>query len=134
MISVEEIRARLSPLTNGVALRLIVLFGSAASGKVHCQSDIDLGFLYDGKVDVLSLTNEILRLLNTDQVDVVDLRRTSPLLKFSIARNGIPLYERRPGLFSEFCSLAFRRYVDTKKLRDARAQEIKQFLESRGLA
>jgi uncharacterized protein len=134
MISVEEIRARLFPLTDDKDLRLIVLFGSAASGKAHCQSDIDLAFLYDGKMDILSLTNKILRLLNTDQVDVVDLRGTSPLLKFSIARKGIPIYERSPGLFSEFCSLAFRRYVDTKKLRDARAQGIRRFLESRGLA
>jgi hypothetical protein len=65
-------------------------------------------------------------------VDVVDLRSANPLLRFSVAQKGRPLYERSPGMFNEFCSLAFRMYVDSKKLRDGQAKVIKDFLESRG--
>jgi len=121
MISVEEIRKRLLPLCGDKGLQLILLFGSAVSGKIHARSDIDLAFLFEKPADILALTNRVIRLLHTDNVDVVDLRRASPLLKFSAVKSGMLLYEKEPGLFNEFYSLAFRRYVDTKKLRDAQA-------------
>lgn len=130
MISVEEI---ILPLCGDKGLRLILLFGLAVSGKIHARSDIDLAFLFDKPADILALTNRVIRLLHTDTVDVVDLRRASPLLKFSAVKSGMLLYEKEPGLFNEFYSLAFRRYVDTKKLRDAQAVSIRQFLKSRGL-
>jgi hypothetical protein len=44
------------------------------------------------------------------------------------------LYEREPGIFNEFASLAFREYIDTKKLRDVQAISIKHFLRERGMA
>ena len=64
--------------------------------------------------------------------DVVDLRRASPLLKFSVAAHGKVLYERAPGVHAEFYSLAFRMYCDTKKLRDATAESIGLYLNTRG--
>ena len=98
------------------------------------KSDIDLAFLFDKPVDILALTNRVIRLLHTDDVDVVDLKCASPLLKFSAVKNGKLLYERERGMFNEFYSLAFRMYVDTKKLRDAQATAIKQFLKAMGLS
>jgi uncharacterized protein len=133
MLSVGDIKARLTPLFQDENLRLAVLFGSAATGRMHRRSDLDLGFLHDGPVDILRLTNDVIRLLGTDSVDVVDLRRASPLLRFSAVRRCVVLYERAPGDFPEFTSLAFRMYADTKKLRDARKQSIGLFLAARGL-
>ena len=133
IISIEEIRNRLSPLFADEGLRLILLFGSVATGKVNKKSDIDLAFLFDKPIDMLALTNRVIRLLRTDNIDVIDLRRASPLLKYSAVRHGKPLYEREPGMFNEFYSLAFRMYVDTGKLRDAQAKAIQQFLKARGL-
>lgn len=133
MLVIEEIRDRLSPLFKNEGIKLVLLFGSVVSGKVHKQSDIDLAFLFDKPVDILALTNKVIRLLRTDNVDVVDLKRASPLLKFSVAENGRLLYEKSPGIFAEFYSLAFRMYVDTKKLRIAQTISVRKFLESRGL-
>jgi len=134
IISIEEIRHKLTPVFKDEGLKLVLLFGSAALGRVHRQSDIDLAFLFDRPVDILTLTNRVIRLLHTDNIDVVDLRRASPLLKFSVVKNGRLLYERQLGMFNEFYSLAFRMYVDTKKLRDAQATAIKHFLKARGLS
>jgi uncharacterized protein len=133
ILTIEEIRERLVPLFKERDLRLILLFGSALTGAVHKKSDIDLAFLFDRPVDILSITNSVIRLLHTDKVDVIDLKHASPLLKYSVAQKGRPLYEKSPGIFNEFYSLAFRMYVDTRKLRDARETAIKYFLESRGL-
>jgi predicted nucleotidyltransferase len=131
---IDEIKAKLAPLFKEEALQLVLLFGSQSSGQVHPERDIDLGFLYDEAVDLLELTNKVTQLLHKDRVDVIDLRRANPLLCFSAARQGKLLYERCPGLFNSFYSLSFRRYIDTKKLRDARQRAIDSFLEAKGRA
>jgi len=131
--SADEIKGKLASLFEEEGLQLVLLFASAAAGTVHRKSDIDLGFLFERPVDLLALTNRVIRLLHTDRVDVVDLRKTSPLLNFSVAKKGRLLYESSEGVYNEFCSLAFRRYVDSKKLRDRRAEVIQRFLEDRGL-
>jgi len=131
--NIGEIKNRLSPLFNDEGLRLVLLFGSVASGKECQESDIDLGFLFDRPLDILGLTNRVIQLLRTDRVDVIDLRRASPLLKYSVIRQGEALFEQTPGLFNIFQSLTFRIYVDAKKLRDAQEKAIHNFLEERGL-
>ena len=129
--SIQEIRVLLTPLVQQKDLQLLILFGSSVHGVRHQESDLDLAFLFDQPVDILHLTNQVIRLLHTDQVDVVDLRRASPLLAFSIAQKGQLLYERSPGLFHIFYSLSFRRYVDTAKLRGAQASAVQMFLGAR---
>lgn len=131
MPSFKEIREELGPLFKEDGLQFVLLFGSAGQKKMHKKSDIDLAFYFDKPVDIVDLTNEVVRLLRTDNVDVVDLSRASPLLKFAAVKTGRLLYEKTPGLFNAFCSLAFRMYADTKKLRDAQARTIKLFLEER---
>ncbi len=131
---IEEIKKKLAPLFEYKELQLALVFGSTVSGGFKKQqSDIDLAFLFDKPPDILALTNQVIRLLHFDNVDVIDLRRASPLLKFSVVKNIKLLYERSPGLFHEFFSLVFRRYVDTKKLRDAQALVIRTFLQERRL-
>lgn len=130
---VDRIREALTPLFCDEGLRLVLLFGSVATGGSHPRSDIDLAFLFDTPADVLVLTNTVIRLLGTDNIDVVDLRRASPLLKFSAAKHGKVLYEKTPDDFPAFYSLAFRMYDDTRKLREAKVESIKSFLCARGL-
>jgi predicted nucleotidyltransferase len=126
----NELRKKLSPLYTDKSLRFIILFGSQAKGKGHAKSDIDIGFLFDTPSNVLELTNNVIRLLRKDNVDVVDLGKASPLLRYSVAKKGVLLYEREPGLFTQFFSLSYRMYVDTKKLREARDRRIEGFIRS----
>jgi predicted nucleotidyltransferase len=131
---IHSIEQALTSLFLRPDLQLVILFGSTAKDLTHRDSDIDLAFLFDGPADVLELTNEASRLLGSDRVDVVDLRRASPLLGHAAATEGRLIYERVAGSFQVFRSLAFRRYVDTKKLRDARAGVVRNFLRTRGLS
>ncbi len=128
ILSIEDIRSRLEPLYHDSGLQLIVLFGSLAKGRRNRRSDIDLAFLYDVPFDIVQVTNRVSQLLRSDAIDVVDLRTASPLLKFSAMQDGKALYERSPGIFSSFYSIAFRRYVDTKKLRDAQRLAVRNYL------
>lgn len=133
-ISIEEIKDRLKPLFQDEHLQLLLIFGSFVHEKVHKKSDIDLAFLYDRPVNIIELTNKVIRLVHTDRVDVIDLKKASPLLQFAVIKKGKLIYEKAPGVFHEFCSLAFRRYVDTKKLREAQAKAISYFLDAKGLS
>jgi predicted nucleotidyltransferase len=133
-LSLTEIKQRLTPLFHEPGLQIVLLFGSRVSGRVHSGSDIDLGILFDSPVDLVRMTSRVTGLLHTERVDLVDLRRASPLLTFSAARQSDLLYERSAGLFNQFFSLSFRRYIDTKKLRDAQKKIIQNFLKEKGLS
>jgi len=115
-------------------IMLIILFGSVVGGTAHRDSDIDLGFLATNPFDPITMTNEVAGYLGTSRIDVVDLRRASPLLAMEALRNGQLLYESHPGEYATFYSLALRRYVDTAKLRAAQQQAIGNFLAARGMA
>ena len=107
---------------------LIVLFGSAASGRARPRSDVDVAVLNRGAADLDVLFLALAPKLKTDRLDLVDLRRAGPLLAFEVARSGLVLFERSPGVFRQFQSLASRRYADTKKLRIAQQRSIQVFL------
>lgn len=115
------------------ALRMLVLFGSAAKGRATKTSDLDLGILLDGAFDTDALFLALAPRLHTDRVDLIDLRRASPLLAFEIARTGRLLFEREPGTFRSFQSLACRRYYDTERLRRGTKERIHRFLKREGL-
>ncbi|MBC8414340.1 MAG: nucleotidyltransferase domain-containing protein [Nitrospira sp.] len=126
--SVGKLQTALSPLFTSSEIKLIVLFGSYAKKTVHKKSDLDLAFLYDEVINIIDLTNEISQLLHTSNIDIIDIRKAKPLLKHSIMKHGIIIYEREPGIFNETASLAFRRYVDTGKLRVAQDRYIRNYI------
>jgi uncharacterized protein len=130
----EQVKSQLADLPDQFAgLRLLVLFGSLARGRATPASDADLGVLCEGAFDVDALYLAIAPLLRIHHVDLVDLRRAPPLLAFEIARSGSLIFERTPGIFREFQSLAYRRYCDSAHLRDATKKRIRFFLDKEGL-
>jgi hypothetical protein len=112
-------------------VRLITLFGSAVSPATlgrRSPEDLDLGVLGATPLDVIDLTNRLIRAIGVQDVDVTDLRRADPLLLMLVARNGIVLYEAEPGQFAQFVSLAARRFADTRKFRQFERDEVRAFV------
>ncbi|HCG79979.1 MAG TPA: nucleotidyltransferase domain-containing protein [Oceanospirillales bacterium] len=75
-------------------LRLLYLFGSQASGDARPDSDWDIAFLADGDLDNVSrwhIAEELAAELGQD-VDFVDLKEASTVLKMQIVQNGRLLY------------------------------------------
>lgn len=133
-LSITHVRERLAPLFADPSIDLVVLFGSVAAGVSRAESDLDVAVRGGCQLDLVSVTNQMSQLLHTDAIDVVDLRRASPLLMMEVVRGGTLLYERAAGSYAAFCSLAHRRYVDTAKLRLAQRETIQRFLFARGVA
>jgi len=115
------------------SVELVVLFGSVARGRSRPDSDLDVAVRCDGAADLDALYLLLAPRLAATLLDLVDLRRTGSLLAFQVARHGRLLYERDPGAFRSFQSLASRRYCDTDKLRRAQRRSIHAFLERQGL-
>ena len=129
----EQIRASIQPIWDTGQFRLIVLFGSIAKEQMHKDSDLDLAFLPKEKtlMNETLLSSQIIACTHWNNIDVVNLQKVDPLLAMQIAKTGIPLFMELPSDYAEFCSLAFRRYIDTEKLRVAQRRALDQFEENR---
>lgn len=123
----DGLRASLAPLWRSAAYRLIVHFGSTASGTGSADSDLDLAFLPMNGMNEVAVTAEVVRLAHWNDVDVVNLARADPSTLMQVARHGVVLFAQDDSVFPEFCSLAFRRYVDSEKLRRAQRRALDLF-------
>ncbi len=110
MNDVEHLRQTLSPFSS---VRLAVLFGSLARDETRRGSDVDVGVVLDPDDRETRLDVEVAvgRALQRD-VDLVDLRRASPLLRFEVSRDGILLVEREPGSWIRFRARAMLDWWD----------------------
>ena len=130
--TIEQVRRAAADVAAAIDARLILLFGSAARGDDRRPEDLDIGVLgCEGPIDAVDVTNRFIRRLETQAVDVTDLRRADPLLLMLAVRDGIPLHEDPPGEFARFVSLAARRYADTRKFREGERDEIREFVDGR---
>lgn len=115
-VTPAELGERLSVDPAAAPLRLAILHGSRARADATEGSDWDIGVLADGPPDLPALSAMLTEVLGTDEVDVVDLRRTSALLRYRTARDGIPLLERPPGEFQRFQLAAVLFWCDAESV------------------
>lgn len=127
-ISREEIQIAAEEVGRALRARFIALFGSVAREDERPPQDIDLAILSREKLDTVAITNRFVQLLGTQNVDIADLSRADALLLILVAREGVPLYQAQPAEFTQFCSLAARRFADTRKFRDAEREAIREFV------
>ena len=100
--------ARALPVLRAAPLRLAVLFGSAARGRLRPDSDLDIGFLPTRDLplaDELALQASLERATGRT-VDLVDLDRADVLLRFEIARYGRVLVSEPASEATRFVAVA----------------------------
>jgi predicted nucleotidyltransferase len=101
----------------------VYVFGSYAAGHPRSKSDIDLGILFIKDVDGFTRVNretEISNLLNKD-VDLIDMRKSSPLLRHQIYKYGVMIYHDGSDSPFQFRANCIRDYLDTDYLRKMRS-------------
>lgn len=95
-------------------IQAVYLFGSAAAGKTHAESDLDLAIVPDDS----SLCSERLELLTElarcgfSNVDLVFLDTNDVVLKFEAVHQNHLLYCKSDFDASNFFSLTLRQYFD----------------------
>ncbi len=110
----------------------MVLFGSSVSGKTRRTSDTDIAVKLEQNTEVskLELIYELSELFRGKEIDLVVLTAdTAPLLLYEIFSNGRLLYEKYPGIFDKERLKAWKRYIDTQKIRTLQKNYLKEFLE-----
>jgi len=126
-------------------LKMLILFGSRARGDTQAQSDWDFAALYDGELreesckdrgfawfEVPVILGKAFN-LNSDEIDVVDLNRCSPLIAHFVARDGILLCESEPGQFAAFKQQCLMADAELEVLRQNLRQKIEFALQRRGV-
>lgn len=129
-IDLQKLESAARSVAQSHDLSLVILFGSAAHlDQERDPRDLDLAVQGNsGGVDSVALTNAFIQELGIQDVDLVDLRRADPLILQLVAEEGRMLHEAEPGIHARFCSLAARRYADTRKFREMERREIREWL------
>ena len=129
-LSVETIEVIRQYLIKEFDSPLIIVFGSSARGVFREDSDIDVAFLSDTAVTEYQLfsTAEALAGLSGREIDLVDLKRASTVLKAQILGKGQIIYSRNTELLQNFQVRAFKEYA---LLNEERA-EIMRAIDTRG--
>mgnify|MGYP002713011002 CR=1 FL=1 len=115
---------QLNPLFAAENVLLAYLFGSLThTTQAH---DIDLALLMPPDKRPFYLQPAINHTLHTERVDIVDLRRATPVLAFEIISNGQILYAADETMQLDFERHVLRQYKDTAWLRQKQEQSLKE--------
>ncbi len=128
--TIKELRELSQQLTEKIPyLKMLVLFGSRATGNTHAKSDWDFAVLYDedkrnyytkdnpgALFELPILIGEVLQ-INSDQIDIVELNHCSWLVSHFVARDGILIFEKDSGGFEYFRLTSLRDELELKKFR-----------------
>jgi predicted nucleotidyltransferase len=111
-IPLDRLKAALG---EGPPLRLAVLFGSAARGKIRPDSDVDVAILPEDPDLPLAVELALQVSLTAAcgrEVDLVRLDRASTLVRWQVASHGIPLLAGDERAHARFVAAAAAEYID----------------------
>ncbi|CCO09150.1 type VII toxin-antitoxin system MntA family adenylyltransferase antitoxin [Desulforamulus hydrothermalis] len=116
-------------LAEKIAPYLIILFGSAADGRLMADSDIDIAFLSEQKFsdyEVFLTGQGLADLLNRD-IDLVDLEKASTVFQARVLSTGKIIYSKDENKRMFFYMLVYKKYA---KLNEERQCILKKIEES----
>lgn len=124
----EDLQKIIAFLQSKMKLRLLILYGSYASGHATEKSDIDLAFLADDDIDSFKLwyeiSQELASLMHVESVDLVNMKTIDTVFRFVIVSTGKVIFQ--DGDFDEYLDLAYTMYL---QLNDDRREIIDNYAE-----
>lgn len=126
-------KKKIREIAEKYGLKLVLLFGSQASGKTHFASDFDIAILGERTINIekeLEIQYEFVKIFKTDAVDVVDIRGLSPLLLYRIFHEPHKILFCKDELeYYKFKIYSARKYAEAKPLFDLRDRSIELFFK-----
>lgn len=127
-------KEKIEQIAQKYSLELILLFGSQISGKTHRESDYDIGYLSKRNLSIEDEGRLIIDLLTIVEerderiINLVNIKKASPLLLYSMTTQTQVLYEKSNVLFAQLRAYAFKKYIEMKPMYKERERRMrKQF-------
>ncbi len=112
------------------SLKLLVLFGSQTSKNIHSESDLDLAFFSDKKINEQKLYDDLSIIFNRADIDLINLFTThNHLLRYEILSKGKVLHEESHGLKIKMEGQSYIDYIDFKPYYEMRSLLLDKKLE-----
>jgi predicted nucleotidyltransferase len=116
-------------------LNLLLLFGSRVDEKKFLteESDFDIAYLSAKDLDLeeeAKLICDLMPIFRSENIDLVNLKKASPFLFYSIFQNCQVLYADNPLLFYYLRSYAFKKYIETKPLYQKKSERINELIKN----
>lgn len=118
-------------LAKQYALKVVMVFGSAAKGTMNADSDIDLAVLANRKFyekDFSDFNCDLMRAEDVErrEIDVVPIGNQNPLLLFNIFNDGKPIYVADQQEYYRLCSWARVSYEESQRFFGGREQLLRK--------
>lgn len=117
------------------------LYGSAAHGRMHAHSDVDVAVVFDHSVPRdqrfrrrLRLIGQVKDLLGIDEADVVPLNDAPLLLAFHVLRDPVLLFSADDYARSEFELRTLGLYYDFAPILGSYVSAMRERVKERGLS
>lgn len=113
----EKQKQKIAEIAEKYQLKLVLLFGSQSSGRIHKESDFDIAYLptKNLKFDEENYLNyEFTNIFQNDRVDTVDIRKAPPLLLYAIFQNCLVLFKEDDLVFPVYKAYAFKKYIEAR--------------------
>lgn len=111
-------------------LKLILLFGSQVSQFLNKESDFDVAYLPEKKIDFQSecrFNYELTKVFGSDRVDTVDLEKSPPLLTQQIFKSHQILFCSDRKAYNLYKIYAFKRFIEAAPIFRLRDELIKDY-------
>jgi predicted nucleotidyltransferase len=98
---------------------LAFIFGSAVSGRLTKNSDVDIAVLFSNAPDfsnVLKIINDVSEAIGRE-VDLVVLNNSSPVIRMQVLKNGKLIKSKDDTIYNNFFVRAVKEYDDLKYVR-----------------
>ncbi len=128
MLSGEHVQTMMQTLVGALSPSLVYLFGSESKGTARPDSDIDIAYVSETKLDAYErflLAQQLASLMNRD-VDLIDLDEASTVMQMEIISQGTPIYCKDPSLRQARASRVYKMYA---RLNEERRDILQRILQ-----
>ena len=123
-------KQRIKEIAEKYNVKLMLLFGSQISGKMDEESDVDIAILPEKTLSFSEETKLATDLANiSGNLDITNMRKSSPLLLKEIIENCEVLYEKSKNEFERLEVYALQRYAEAKPIFELHKERVKEFIQ-----
>lgn len=128
----KEKKEKVEKLARDYGLGLVLLFGSAVSGRTHQGSDIDIAVLFGdlgtARARVIDLSVDLQEIFSDRETDLALIDGADPLFLKKILENCELLFGEQRTL-AELRMYAYKRYIDHKRYLKMEGEYVKRLLD-----